>query len=711
MKFKRIIAFVACLIMIAASVIPASAITPYSTYTYSIDGFALISPDAYVPDRIIDQSNLTYDGDPVALDGAKDLFVDSENNIYVVLSTKNQVVVADEYFNVKFIIEDFVNHHGVPDGLAAPSGVFATKDKIYVADTENKRIVMFDKDGSFYKVIEEPDADVFPANSIYKPEAVAVDEYGRIYVVSTTTYMGVIAINEDGVFQGFVGAQQVTISAMEIFWRRFQTDEQRAQSQAYISTEFNNIAINDKGFIYTTTSSINENSQQSAIESKESKYSPVKLLNTKGNDIMRRNGFFGPGGEVAVSNLSTSTITGPSRIIDVAVGPEGTWSIIDEKRSKIYTYDYDGNLLFIFGDMGTQLGNISSIEAIAYLGNDILILDKGAANITKFRRTEYGDLLIEAIRNTNERNYDQTITYWKSILQRNNNFDSAYIGIGRSLYRSADYEEALEYYKAAYDTTNYSEAFKEIRKEWMSKFFIFIPIGAILVAILVVLFFKYAGKVNKATALKVGRKTFKEEILYTFHLIFHPFDGFWDLKHEKRGSVRGAFFWVAIAILTFFYQEIGTGYIFNPRDDYSTIFTQILGVLVPLILWCTANWCLTTLFEGEGSFKDVFVATSYALAPLPLLIIPSVLYSNIALESEGMVVTLLSTFAFIWCGMLIFFASQVTHDYTFSKNILTTIGTLLGMAVIMFIALLFSTLLSKVFGFIADLITEIAYRL
>ena len=711
MKFKRIIAFVACLIMVALAVIPASAITPYSTYTYSIDGFALISPDAYVPDRIIDQSNFTYDGKPVSLDGAKDLFVDADKNIYVVLSTANKVVVADEFFNVKFIIQNFVNHHGVPDGLAAPSGVFATKDKIYVADTENKRIVMFNKDGSFYKVIDEPDADVFPANSIYKPEAVAVDEYGRIYVVSTTTYMGVIAINEDGVFQGFVGAQQVTISAMEIFWRRFQTDEQRSQSQAYISTEFNNIAINDKGFIYTTTSSINENSQQSAIDDKSSKYAPVKLLNTKGNDIMRRNGFFGPGGEVAVSNLSTSAITGPSRIIDVAVGPEGTWSIIDEKRSKIYTYDYDGNLLFIFGDTGTQLGNISSIESIAYLGNDILILDKGAANITKYRRTEYGDLLIEAIRNTNERNYDQTITYWKSILQRNNNFDSAYIGIGRSLYRSADYEEALEYYKAAYDTTNYSEAFKEIRKEWMSKFFILIPVGAILVAILIVLFFKYAGKVNKATALKVGRKTFKEEILYTFHLIFHPFDGFWDLKHEKRGSVRGAFFWIIIAILTFFYQEIGTGYIFNPRDDYSTIFTQILGVLVPLILWTVANWCLTTLFEGEGSFKDVFVATSYALAPLPLLIIPSVLYSNIALESEGMVVSLLATFAFIWCGILIFFASQVTHDYSFSKNILTTLGTLLGMAVIMFIALLFSTLLSKVFGFITDIITEIAYRL
>ena len=708
-KFARILAFAACLLMLLGS-IPVNAITPYSTYTYSIDGFALVSPDAYVPDRIIDSTNIYYDGDPVEIVDPRDMFVDKDNNVYLVLGSSNQVVVMNSFFNVKFIISEFTNEHGVPDSLAGPSGVFVAKDKIYVADTDNKRIVMFNTDGSFYKTIEEPDADVFPEGSIYKPVAVAVDNYGRIYVVSSTTYMGVIAINEDGVFQGFVGAQQVSISALDIFWRRFMTAEQRAQSQAYVSTEYNNITMDSNGFIYVTTSSISESSQQGAITSKESKYAPVKLLNTKGNDIMKRNGFFGPGGEVNVSNLSTATITGASRIIDVAVGPEGTWSIIDEKRSKVYTYDNEGNLLHIFGDSGTQLGNISSIEAIAYLGDDILVLDKSAMNITKFRRTEYGDLLISAIKNTNERNYDQTINYWRDILQRNNHFDSAYIGIGKSLYRSADYEESLTYYKSAYDTTNYSDSYKELRTQWMSKFFILIPIGAVILILLVVFFFKYAAKVNKATALKVGRKSFKEEILYTFHLIFHPFDGFWDLKHEQRGSLRGAFFWIIVTILAFFYQSIGTGYIFNPRDTYSTIFIQIISVIVPLVLWTTANWCLTTLFDGEGSFKDVFIATSYALAPLALFIVPATIYSNFAIENEGLIINLLISIGFVWAGMLIFFASQVTHDYTFSKNILTTLGTIVGMAVIMFVALLFSTLLTKIMSFIADIITEIAYR-
>ena len=694
--------------MLVFGCLPLGAITPYSTYTYSIDGYALMSPDAYVPDRQIDSE---YMGLEKAIDDPRDLVVDANNNIYIADAANNRIVVLDRYYKLKFTIGEFINQNGVPDTLRTPSGVFVTDEYIYIADTDNNRIVMCNLDGSYYKTIEEPDADVFPAGSIYKPVAIAVDAYGRIYVVSSTTYMGVIAINEDGVFQGFIGAQKVTIDALSILWRRFQTAEQRALSQSYVSTEFNNITIDEDGFIYVTTSSVNANSQQAAIKSKDGTYAPVKKLNTAGSDIMKRNGFFGPGGEVNVTNISTAEITGPSKIIDAAVGPEGTWSIIDEKRSKIYTYDEDGNLLFIFGDMGQQLGNIQSVEAIAYLDNDILVLDKTADNITVFRRTEYGDLLLDAIRNTNERNYGETKTYWEEILKRNNNFDTAYIGIGKSLYRSAEYEESLDYYRSAYDTANYSESFKEIRKEWISNWILLIPLTVVVLVVLFVLFNKYATKLNKKTQLKKGRKTFWEELIYGQHLILHPFDGFWDLKHEQRGSVRASLVWLALAILTFYYQDVGTGYIFDARQSSSTIFVQITAVAVPVLLWTIANWCLTTLFDGEGSLKDIFVATCYALIPLPILIIPSVIYSNVALATEATVINLLVTFAFVWAGLLIFFGSMVTHDYSFSKNILTSVGTILGMAVIMFIGILFSTLLAKIVSFVSSIITEISYRL
>ena len=706
-KLSRILALMAAVILVLGS-LPVSAITPYSTYTYSIDGFALMSPDAYTPDRDI---NSAYMGVDPAIDDPRDLFVDGNKNIYIADAANNRIVVLDRYYKLKFYINEFVNGQGVKDSLKNPSGVYVTDSKIYVADTDNNRIVMYELDGTFYKVIEEPDSDVFPEGSIYKPVAIAVDNYGRIYVISSTTYMGVIAINEEGDFQGFIGAQKVSVSAIDIIWRKFQTKQQRKLSQQYVSTEFNNITIDENGFIYVTTSSISENQQQAAIKSKSGTYAPVKKLNTAGSDIMKRNGFFGPGGEVNVTNLSTAEITGASKIIDAAIGPDETWSIIDEKRSKVYTYDSEGNLLFIFGDKGQQLGNIQSIEAIAYLDTDILVLDKTADAISVFRRTEYGDLLLSAIRNTNERNYDTTIDYWTEILKRNNNFDTAYIGIGKSLYRSAEYEESLDYYKSAYDTKNYSESYKEIRKNWIAKYIALIPIVVVAIVVLLVLFNKYAAKLNKKTQLKKGRKTFWEELIYANHLIVHPFDGFWDLKHEYRGSVRASFVWLALAILTFYYQSVGTGYVFNPRQNYSTILIQLSAVLVPVLLWSVANWCLTTLFDGEGSFKDIFVATCYALVPIPILIIPSVILSNFALASEATIINLLVSIAFIWCGLLIFFGTMVTHDYTFGKNVIISLATIVGMGVIMFIGILFSTLLAKIVSFISSIVTEITYRM
>jgi len=708
-KLYSILLIALALVMLLPSVV--SAATPYATYTYSAGGQVLTSPAAYVPDTLVDAE---YMGIPDGFDDPRDMFVGPDGKIYFALGSTNRVIVCDRYCKFLFEIKSFVNEHGVPDTFANPSGVFVNEEHIYVCDTDNNRIIMFDTEGNYQKIISKPVSNLFEEGSIYKPVACVVDDYGRLFVVSSTTYQGIIVLNVEGDFFGFIGAQKVSISPLEILWRRFQTEEQKAQSQEYVSTEFNNISIDDDNFIYVTTSSINENDQQNAItsKSKASDYAPVKKLNASGKDVMKRNGFYPPSGEVRVTNVSTATITGASKIIDAAIGPEGTWSIIDEKRSKVFTYDENGNLLFTFGDKGTQTGNVDSVEAIAYQGSDILLLDKSNDNIVIYRRTEYADLLITALQHDNERKYDKTIEDWTEILKRNNNFDAAYIQIGKSLYRQGKYEEAMQYYQYAFDTENYSEAYKEVRKQWANKYFWILPIAIVAVCVVIAKFFGFAAKVNKRTALKVGRKSLKEEILYAFHVIFHPFDGFWDLKHEQRGSVRSAFVILLATIVVYFYNSIGTGYIFNPRPSTTfNIMGAISAVVAPLLLWVVANWCLTTLFDGEGSMKDVFVACCYCLTPLPLLILPATIASNFLAANEGGLVNLLSSFAYIWLGLLLFFAMMVTHDYTVGKNILTCVATIVGMAFIMFLGILFSSLMAKIVSFVTNIIEEINYRL
>jgi DNA-binding beta-propeller fold protein YncE len=585
---------------------------------------------------------------------------------------------------------------------------------IWVCDTGSNRIVVFDEFGNFQRIVEEPESSLFDQDSVYKPVAMAVDAHNRLYVVSSTTYQGIIVMTDEGEFTGFIGAQAVQMSAWEIIWRRFQTKEQREAQETKVSTEFNNITINrNKGLVYVTTSTIEESAVAGAITGKDKSgtNSPVKLLNANGAEIMRRNGFWMPAGEVDFSSRSTDEITGVSTIIDAAVGPEDTWSIIDEKRNRIYTYDFDGNLLFAFGDNGTMLGNLGSIEAIAYQGETMLILDKTNDNITVFQRTEYGDILLDAIAAEATQDFDLAISLWTDVLKRNSNFDSAYVGIGQAMYRNKDYANSLTYFESAYDTDNWSNSYKELRKEWMSTYFLLLLLLIVAVILGISLFFKWMAKINKRVATSGKKRTFGQEIAYGFHVILHPFDGFWDLKHEKRGSVRGAIFFIVLAIATFYYQAIGQGYLLDPFSSLASIWAQIFGVLVPLFLFILANWCLTTLFEGEGSFKDIFIACSYSLLPIPLLVIPTTIYSNFCITTETDIIGFISSFAFIWLGLLVFFGTMVTHDYSMGKNVITVLGTVVGMVFIMFLAVLFTTLVGKIVGLITNIVDEIQYRL
>ena len=731
-KFVSAVLLLLALIL-AVPALGASASEAYQTYTYSIEGKALYSPTAYSPVMSVNSDYMgLLDNGGVAFDEPTDIVVDNDGNVYLADTKNNRIVVLNEYFKLRYTISAFDNEFGATYSLSDPRGIFVTDEWVYVADTGNARIVMFyredtvDKDGylheagDFYKIIPAPESKLFGSSASYKPVALAVDQYGRLFVISSTTYQGVIVMTSDGTFTGFIGAQKVSPSMIDIIWRRFMSEEQLANSVTYVSTEFNNITVDPEGFIYVTTDAISPENQISAITSKSADYSPVKKLNSSGAEIMKRNGFFDPGGEVDINqSLDNTGVSGPSKIRDVAIGPEETWSIIDSARNKVFTYDQNGNLLFAFGDTGDMLGQMKGLCGVTYQGENLILLDNVTDTFTVYRRTDYGDLLIGALAKENDRNYSGAVESWKDVLKYNNNFDTAYIGVGKSLHREGKYEEAMEYFRSAYDTADYSNSYKEVRKQWISGTSLgFIPnifLSVVVVAAVAFGFIKLMGftkRLNAEVAIRQNRTktTYWEELAYCFHTSFHPFDGFWDLKHEKRGSVRASLTFGVITVLAFFYQSVGTGFILNPQGGISTIFSQIISVAVPLALWIIANWCLTTLFDGEGSFRDILITVGYAIAPMPLFLIVSTLLSNVVTAEESMIVSLIVSIGFVWCAMLLFFGLMVIHDYSMSKNLLMVICTILGMAVIIFMAVLFSGLITKMISFVSSIITEIAFR-
>ncbi|MBQ7715670.1 MAG: YIP1 family protein [Clostridia bacterium] len=713
---KRIIRIAASLILLSVMLVtPIAASTTYSTYTYSSDGYVLKSPDAYVPEMIV---NELYMGTNVSIGNIADICTDERGYVYLADDYLGKVVVLDPFYHFKGEITGFVNEQGIKDGFSGPRGVFVNDKYIYVCDTFNSRIVIFDKYGDYsepVKIVGQPTSNLFETDDRYQPVAVAVDSYGRLFVVSQLTYQGIIMMGENGDFYGFIGAQKTSTSTgiNAILEKLGLTDE---NADANISTEYNNITIDSENFVYATISTINEELRIAQITSKDSTYSPVKKFNASGTDVLARNGFFAPSGEVktqAPSTTSTSAITGASTIIDAAVGPYGTWSILDSKRSKIYTYDSNGNLLFAFGDNSYRRGNILTSSALCYHDTKLLVTDTSQASFTVFRRTEYGDILLGAIDHQNDSSYTGSAEDWQEILKRNNNFDVAYIGIGKALVRDGEYEKAMDYFKASHEKENrYADAFKQVRKQWASKYFILIPIIAVAVLVGLFYFFRYVGKVNKRASLKQGTKSIKEEVFFAFHVMVHPFDGFWDLKHEKRGSPRGAFIVFLLTVAAFAYKALGTGYVFDQKkaSDYSGIYSTIISVAIPLALWIVANWCLTTLFDGEGTFSDIFTASCYALIPLPLFMIPSVILSNFLVPSEQGIITTIVYIGYLWTGALLYIGIMRVHEYTFGKNLIIVLLTIVGMALIMFLSLLFFELMAKLINLFTQLWVEISFR-
>ena len=169
-------------------------------------------------------------------------------------------------------------------------------------------------------------------------------------------------------------------------------------------------------------------------------------------------------------------------------------------------------------------------------------------------------------------------------------------------------------------------------------------------------------------------------------------------------------FWMAAASLAYVYSMVGASWMTNPRKENANFFYMIATVLIPAFLFILGNWCLTTLFDGEGSFKDIFIATSYSLVPLVILLIPATLLTNVLSLDEVAVCTLLKGIALVWVGFLLFFGIMTTHGYTMGKNFLITICTIVGMIFIAFIIMLFSNLVSRMVSFIGEIITEISYR-
>ena len=211
---------------------------------------------------------------------------------------------------------------------------------------------------------------------------------------------------------------------------------------------------------------------------------------------------------------------------------------------------------------------------------------------------------------------------------------------------------------------------------------------------------------------KAWLSRYRQSLRYALYVITHPFDGFWDLIHEKKGSIAAANTFLILFLLIRVLKLIATNFQFiSAPIQHINVFEEMGSLLLPFLVLCVANWAMTTLFEGKGRFRDIYMGMCYALVPYILIQLPMILVSNMLTYEEGSLYSVMLSISVIWCVFLVFVGLMEIHDYGPGKTFIFLIVTVVGAGIILFLMLVFFSLISDAVAFFVSFYREIVFRL
>lgn len=517
---------------------------PYTGYNYDWWGDPVPSQNGYVVDQI-------YTGNDMgagSLTEPSDMFFSDNNDLFIADTSykaegatdtmKGRIVVTDSDFNLKYTVEslDFsaveewysLNESELKAGnitqadfdkftnpyFNGPTGVYVDidegKETIYVADNANDRVVQFTVDeigsdehklavGKVEMVFTRPKSNMYDSSITFNPDKVLVDAAKNVYICIKSITKGAVVFSKEGDFNGYFGANRVEATGevlMNAFWKLIFNREQAKRMRRSVPVEISNFDIDEDNFIYTVT------------ESKTVTTDVLKKLNSAGTNIFTNLGYSDyTFGDALTKDYRNKTYT--SQITDVDIGENGVINLLDVATGRVFQYDDECQLLFIFGGIGQQKGTFTTPNAVESLGDKIYVLDGRKASVTVFKQTEFGAIVHNAITLFNKGKYEEARQPWEEAIRRDSNYWLAYIGLGNAYLNEGDYDTAMKYFY--YNSkSGYNDAFKSWRMNFIRDNF---TLFAVIIIVLLIAIYVFSSWKNKRRLKKRAEqeRIFKEK--------------------------------------------------------------------------------------------------------------------------------------------------------------------------------------------------------
>ena len=447
---------------------------PDRAYTYE-DSVAVPSTNIFKVKTVIDETVMGTD----RLMEPTDIFVDKSDRVFILdhyfevneegVKTDTmyaKVIILNKDYTLLRELRTFTYKDQTLTLAKGASGLFyrETSGTLYIADTENNRVLVSDLNGNVSRIYTLPEDVMLEKAAGLKPMKIIVDNMGIMYIVTgdpEVSINGALMIDSANNFLGFYGTNKLKQTAamkLEFMWRKILTAEQNAQSsENYQPVAFTNLFWSEDRFVYGVT------------PIKDNVASTVVKLNALGKNVFTQN--------IDFYTISQTSKQSNMQLVDMTVDDEGVFTIVDSKTGRLFQYDEYCNLLGIFGGYGNQKGLfLSPVSIESDSENNLLVVDAKKLTITVMTQTLYGEKIREANNLYNEGRYIESVKYWEEVLLMNPNFTRAYVGMGKACLAMDDeqalemnypgkYEQAMDFFKKGKDQDGYAEAKAGLRDE------------------------------------------------------------------------------------------------------------------------------------------------------------------------------------------------------------------------------------------------------
>ncbi len=660
-----------CFLLAAACFIPAAIAAQSTTYTWALDrkGNFVHTQDAYLPERTVTD---------LMLKEPEDMFIAADGYMYICDTGNRRVVVYDTKQNE--IVREITH-----EGFQRPRGIYITRDMdLYVADSMAAAVFRFDRNDNLIQTFDRPDSAAF-GNTAYAPMRVAIDNRGSLYVVGEGVSNGIIQLSVTGEFLGFFTSNKVKLTFIQVLQNIFFTDAQKKSLMDRVPGTFSNVHTDSQGIVHTVT--MGRDGEE-----------VLKKHNMKGSNIFAADGWD------TYSDLTTDQ----NGIVYTSAS--NGW---------ISAYTPDGNFIFDFGGYSTAdiAGLFEYLTSIAVEADGTLwALDLSKAYLQSYKPTDYTLSIYEAITRFNEGRYTEAEEIWNTVLRYNQSSVLAHDGIGRAGLYTQNYQKAEMHFELAGNRTYYSQAYWELRNDWLQQNLIWILL-IIVALVLTSLILRYADK-KKRVKLAIGHVTHKiggvygiRDFVFAFSVMRHPLDAYYDLKRKNKGSYGGATLLYLLLFIVLLLYQTSKAFIFQMTDVQDMNLLAIMGGLFGVILlFIVCNYLVTSINDGEGSIGDIYKMVAYASMPITVSFGLITVISYGLTENERFLVTFIQLAGIAWFCVVMYLGLQEMHNYSLRNTVKSILFTALFIAIAIVVLLILTVLFQQIAQFVQSVGREVYYN-